>query len=77
MIMGSARTVSARLPPPSCSSTMLPQRRFSGRHGGKCDSTYGVICSAERRGLSLQSLGSMRFPTVMYPISCGISSGRT
>ena len=34
---------------------------------------YDVI-SAERRGLSLQSLGSMRLPTVMYPISCGISS---
>ena len=56
----------ARLPPPSCSRTMLPQRRSFGAARRQMRQHVAEISSAVcRRGLSLQSLGSIRLPTVM------------
>ena len=77
MIIGKARTVSRRSPPPSCKRMMFPQLWSAGEHGGKCSSTKLVICSALRCGFSRQSLGSILSPMVRYPMFSEISSTLT
>ena len=75
MIMGSARTVSRRSPPPSCKRMMFPHLRSPGAQGGRCAVMKLAICPA--LDSPRQSLGSIASPMVRYPMFSEISRGRT